>query len=898
MPWDRNQSVQCPGEATAARHHRPQPRDVLEQVPFSVLEALAILLAAGALFRLRSLSRQMERMQRRLDAVLPEREPPAATASPPGPPVESAEPRPERPAVSRPSLGQPAGLLGRLKPRGGKSVPAPASRAKPGWMVWLGGICVALAGVFLVKYSIEQGLLTPWARIALGTCTGFAMHALAEWAVRKTGRGHSALSALAAAASLTLCAAALAALHLYELVPPIAAFVFVAAVSMATMVLALRHGPVLAALGLIGCYAVPLLVGGDGGRIVEVMGYCLIVSTAVLLMIRYAYRAWLWRGVVAGSLFWWLLSTGQDAADGSRGIYLGLLGGALVFLPTVDWWPRLRAIAGTSAASGAAWEPLAAGASGLRAAAHTPLRSGLLLLVLAHGISIAVEPFTVRSAVGWVPLVFVLFVAARLGGRLAWLPWVSLGTQVIAWLGTGLAIEEFRLVWESSLDSGEAGLPLYAGCSAAVYTALACWNLRRAESAPIWISLAVASPVCWLAVAYALAADMAVSREWAVVAVGLGLLYTAAGWLLSRSRVRQVATWTILGCSASYSLAAAMLFRDAGLTLALAVQAVPLAWLAARHGTSNVTWMTKAVLAMLVARLTFNPWLPSYTEGSRWTLWTYGGSTLACMLASPVARPLPVLRRWIEAVAAHLLVLTCWAVTRDFLYDGEVFSGEYGLTEASINTSVWAALGLVYHWRSQVTEHIAGVFRWAARTLLVMSLASYASVVFPLNPVFTLEAVSATRIWNVLLLAYGTPALLAFLASRYYVRRGARVAGWVAAVALFVFVTIEIRHLWQGSLDAISPAYDGEMATYSLVWLSMAVVSVLAGGMRYGAGVYRGGMALLLLTVSKVFLVDMSGLTGLLRAASFMGLGLSLLGLAYLHQRFRQAGSGSGNHPL
>ncbi len=760
-------------------------------------------------------------------------------------------------------------------------------------MVWLGGICVALAGVFLVKYTIEQGLLTPWARVALGTGSGFAMHALAEWMIRKTGRGHPALSALAAAASLTLCAASLAALHLYELVSPLAAFAFLAFVSLATTLLALRHGPVLAALGLIGCYAVPLLVGGDSGRIVEVLAYCLIVSVAVLLVIRYAYRAWLWRGVVAGSLFWWLVSTGQDAADGFRGIFLGLLGAALLFLPAVDWWPRLREIARSAPAPGHGWQPLTTAASGLRAAAKTPLQSGLLVLVLAHGISFAVEPFTVWSAAGWIPLVVVLFVAGRLGGSFAWLPWISLGAQVAAWLGTGFSIEDFRLVWDSTFEAGGTGLPVYAASSAVIYTLLASWNLRANDSAPAWISLAVASPVCWLAVAYALAANLAISREWALVGVTLGLLYTAAGWLLSRSSLESFATWTILGCSASYSLAAAMLFRDAGLTLALAVQAVPLAWLAARHGTSYVAWMTKAVLALLVIRLTFNPWLATYTEGARWTLWTYGGSTLSCMLASPLAGSLPKLRRWIEAVAVHLLVLTCWAVTRDFLYDGEVFSGEYGLTEASINTAVWAALGLVYHWRSQVSEHLAGVYRWAARILLAMSLGSYASVVLPLNPVHTLEPVSGTRIWNVLLLAYGAPVLLAFLVNRYYERRGARLAGGVAAVALFVFVTVEIRHLWQTSLDVISPTSDGEMATYSLVWLSMAVAAVLAGGMRYGAGVYRGGMALLFLTICKVFLVDMSGLTGLLRAASFMGLGLSLLGLAYLHQRFGKAGTGA-----
>jgi len=48
---------------------------------------------------------------------------------------------------------------------------------------------------------------------------------------------------------------------------------------------------------------------------------------------------------------------------------------------------------------------------------------------------------------------------------------------------------------------------------------------------------------------------------------------------------------------------------------------------------------------------------------------------------------------------------------------------------------------------------------------------------------------------------------------------------------------------------------------------------------------YRGGMVLLLFVVAKIFLIDMNGLEGLLRVASFLGLGICLLGLSLLHQK-------------
>ena len=115
-------------------------------------------------------------------------------------------------------------------------------------MAWLGGVSVALAGIFLVKYTIDQGLLTPVARVLLGIGGGLAMHGVVAWRVRTPSGYHPALSALAAAGSITICAAILAALHLYDLIQPVPAFAVLAALAVATMVLALQHGPMLAAL--------------------------------------------------------------------------------------------------------------------------------------------------------------------------------------------------------------------------------------------------------------------------------------------------------------------------------------------------------------------------------------------------------------------------------------------------------------------------------------------------------------------------------------------------------------------------------------------------------------------------------------------------------------------------
>ncbi|MBE0585436.1 MAG: DUF2339 domain-containing protein, partial [Desulfofustis sp.] len=108
----------------------------------------------------------------------------------------------------------------RHEPPPEKTGPAVWTGLKDNWMIWLGGLCVGLAGIFLVRYSIETGLLGPTQRIIAAVATGIGLHLLAHWLRRRTADPHPAFAALAGGASITLYAAMLAALHLYQLLDP------------------------------------------------------------------------------------------------------------------------------------------------------------------------------------------------------------------------------------------------------------------------------------------------------------------------------------------------------------------------------------------------------------------------------------------------------------------------------------------------------------------------------------------------------------------------------------------------------------------------------------------------------------------------------------------------------
>jgi uncharacterized membrane protein len=160
------------------------------------------------------------------------------------------------------------------------------------------------------------------------------------------------------------------------------------------------------------------------------------------------------------------------------------------------------------------------------------------------------------------------------------------------------------------------------------------------------------------------------------------------------------------------------------------------------------------------------------------------------------------------------------------------------------------------------------------------------------NPLFVDQTVGAWPLFNLLGLAYLAPAMLCWLLAgerfdlQGRVRQGLRIA---AGFLVFVYLTLEVRHVFQGSL--ISLAYDrmpgnAEIYTYSAVWIVYSLV-LLAVGILHGSSVLRhASLAVLVVAVVKVFLYDASDLTGLYRVASFLGLGLTLIGIGYIYRRF------------
>src|SRR5258708_25901376 len=117
----------------------------------------------------------LQELEQTLAAAAPPDEEPAAAASAeqvlPAPGEQPIAPQDTGPAAMPPLLPQPE--------------PGFEERIGTRWVVWVGGLTLALGGFFMVRYSIEAGLLGPGVRTLLGGAFALALLAAGEWTRRQ-----------------------------------------------------------------------------------------------------------------------------------------------------------------------------------------------------------------------------------------------------------------------------------------------------------------------------------------------------------------------------------------------------------------------------------------------------------------------------------------------------------------------------------------------------------------------------------------------------------------------------------------------------------------------------------------------------------------------------------------
>lgn len=756
------------------------------------------------------------------------------------------------------------------------------------WGVWLGAAALLLAAIFLLRIAVEEGWLGPEARCVLAALLGFALIAAGEWLERRPltrklamVRPDHAPPALTAGGVAALLGTAYAATNLYALLTPPVGFLAMAGAGVLGLLLALRQGPVVGAIGLAGAFLTPALVATADPSAPGLFAYLLVVTAAAMAVVRFTAWAWLgWCAVVAGALWAFIgtfMAKGGDAwapalfVPLAAALHLALLPGAALAHPVgrrLSWVPM--------AALAAALLPAAAGDGAIAWAV------GILLLTPVALWKGAVEP------------------------RLDWLPWLAaalglalLGVwQVPAWSPTGEGVKAGEaLIGILPGDwAPEQRRPYLIGCAALGLMHLAGGLAIEGRAArPVrWAALG-GVPVLVLLLAYARVRGFNADTEWALAALALAVVLTGAASRAAGAQQAWRAGAHAASATAALALGVAMVLRAQWLTLSVSLFLPPLGAIALRTGLRPLRYVAAAVAAVVLVRLALNGAVLGYGFGAtpvlNGLLIAYGGPALAFAIAARLFLRQgdgPVIRL-LEAGAGLLASLLVVLEIRHAMQGGDLGAFRWTLLEQGLQASAlfllaWAtlllqrrsgrsALGMV--WRGQ------GVVGLTLGVLMLLN-----------NPWSSGEAIHGPLILNPLLAAYAIPAILAGIGvARVPELRDPpglpSVLGAYTLFAAFAWVTLTVRQAFHpGAMGQGIPVEEAELWTYSGAWLGLGAL-LLALGIRARRRELRfAALAVIALVTFKVFLVDMDELVGLWRVLSFLGLGLALIGLGAVYQRF------------
>jgi len=829
--------------------------------------------------------------------------------------------------------------------------------------IWAGGITLAVAGMLIVKLSIDSGLLSPPVRVVAGLIFGAALIVSAELALRfeERVRDSRVRQALAGAGVASLYASVLVAVNLYHLINPLTAMLGMAAVTALAMFLATRFGAPSAMLGLAGGLAAPALVSSTEPNVPLLSVYLALAVSGLCALSR--NQRWMWLGISAlvGGFGWGivlLLSSVVDTTGSiSVGLYLLLLG---VGIPALGFAGerknQLQLVAGVVAAAQmtalvatGGFAMLNWGLFGLLSVAtvwlaqreHALIRLpsiGLLtaLLLMFAWTSPTVTDFAiVMSGCG---LIY--------GGPAIWRLWRSGGiveAAEITVLGLGALLIPMYHFHHGSNDHtfGLLALGLSAGVGAC---AALGWKHaeRRNDERFALLSIVTATLLA--------GAALLLLQVWAaaiaIALIGLGLLHL--GQIAGDKRLEPFA-W-IFGIAGLFTYRYSQLLfgkPDPHWMSALrwSAQAGIAAMFAWRAGFGKcrafAQFLVPVLLYVAVASLVSDrvePLIaPVLLVAVAFVGRGLGQRLIPAMTASAlimVGGALDPLMRWSNGALESLIgepmmfgdVPPLLGVTTKLLIPAAaivaarmIAAGQLRLRERIAGWSICGVLAIVgVH---SLYKHVFAIGTLAAftrlglteRTVWEFALAGLALLAYRLrkpvpalvlavaaasheafytlilhNPLWASQSVGAWSVINLILPVYALAIALAIAGERAVKPTSSEAAHGLAVtqMALIVlFAFTELRQLFHGAFLSQPGVLIAEDILRSILAIALAIGFLLWGIRKQQRGWRIASLVLMLAAVGKVFLFDASGLQGVTRIASFVALGLSLIGIGWLYSR-------------
>jgi len=840
--------------------------------------------------RTEALDRELQELKQRQRPATPEAAPTrAATPVPPTPTPQSDLPTATAPPVTSP-VPRIDTLLSQPMPEApSEPLPPPEptafDRGVDAFMAWLkrgnplarAGIVILFFGAaFLAKYAAEHSMFPIELRF-IGLALGAFALLIIGWRLREKRAVYGQLLQGGGIAGLYLTV--FAATRLYNLLPPIPAFVLLAVVAVASAILAVAQNALaLAVIGTAGGFLAPILVSTGSGNYVALFTYYAILNLGVFAV------AWFrtWRVLnVLGFVFTfsitalWRANSYQDANLFSADAFLilfflmyvavsvlncvrqapnlkGYVSGSLVFgLPVVAF--TLHATMVARIEYGLAWSALALGAFYL-------LLGWTLYATRRDTFRLLVEAFAALGVIFAslaIPLAFDTRTTAAMwaveGAGLLWLGvrqerklprLFGLLLQMSAGIGFLLGFASLRST-QPLLNSAFLGAAMLA--VSGVFSGY--WLFRNEEKRAAYEAEFAGALTFWGVIWWFVGGANEIGRYFAQSALGAALVYTSlTAAILTGLGIRKqwpLPRWIALFLpiiASIYALAHAQLF-----------------------GHPFARW---GVLGWPVILATHFALLRIWEPERRATL------------------------EWLHAAA-------CWTLTLLIAWELNWQVGER-------TTGVWASLAwglvpaLVLAWIGlrklrpdwPVAQHAvayrlyAGVPLAVASCLwiLVVNLTSsgdpawlpYLPLLNPLDVCVALVIAALAMWWSAL-----EPEQRARLWSQD-IRALIAIAAGIVFVWLNAALIRSLHHNWGAPITAYGIAHSTFVqSALSIFWGVLGFAAMMIAARQRWRYVWLVGVGLMIIVIAKLFLVDLSSIGTVARIVSFMVVGGLLLATGY-----------------
>jgi uncharacterized membrane protein len=775
--------------------------------------------------------------------------------------------------------------------------------AKSNWFYLVAAASLGLAGVFLVQYGVENGILPPKMRVLAALALGLILIGAGEYLRRRGGDKAGDLfaylpSTFAAGGLLSLFAGTLSARVLYGLISAETALFGLGLVGVLAVFIGWFYGPLLAAIGILGATLAPFLVGGEPGAAQLLYYYFSVI--AVVAMAVDTFKRWAWLSgfgvmltyVAAANIF---VLAGEGVHFLAFGVIVTL---ASAVIPERRLIPQhagkmvleeLRQIARPKS------ETTTGFPTRLIAGVFTATVLSTIWVYLAESnsfwLAIIVLIFLFTAAAIWMrhaPALGDLVVLPTFGlPLLIWFEATERGDVFQGWIGSiGRVAEDpapwtLMILWVMAL--GVTLIGAWRSYFDAPYRNY--WALGAAAFTPIVVVLL---ELFWQP-SEVIGADI-----WAYQVIGLaGVMVVLAQRFAQRYATdHAAAAYFTLAAMTLISLALILILTSAALTLALAVMVLAATLLDRRFNLPALSVFVIIGAGTIGWRLVIDPGVFWAWDAPLWEVAATYTATLLLLWASRILLLTSPRKRTFGVVDGAFWslsgVFATILISRgiDHYFPGKDDSHAI----VSLIAMVWLISAANQLWRLKYNE----LPRWVRVTWAILyaipGFAALAAVVTFLNPLFnSWEPVFGPYLFDSLLVAYAIPALF-FLSLTTWFKH---LPNWLRTIfaglgisMATLYVGLEIRRIWRGDNLSVAGTTDPELYTYTVVMLLAATALLFYSFYRHNTLLRKIALAGIGLTVAKVFLIDVSGLTGLTRVFSFLVLGLSLAGLAWLDRWF------------